>query len=120
MFRVPNHYKVLGPTKKSLTFSGCRIKKCHIYLSLLIEHGGHSKFIQEQAGHSSIQVAMDIYGHLFPDRDRGLADKLDDVRTGAGYAPALHPEGEEHEQGSDKSRKLLVAVPRIERGTRGL
>jgi integrase len=92
----------------------------HTYISLLIEQGAHPKYIQEQAGHSSIQVTMDIYGHLFPDRDRGWADKLDDVRAGAETAPALHPESEGDEQGSHKLRELLVAVPRIERGTRGL
>lgn len=27
--------------------------------------------IQEQAGHSSIQVTVDTYGHLFPSQNRG-------------------------------------------------
>lgn len=49
----------------------------HTYVSLMIELGAHAKYIQEQAGHSGIQVTMDTYGHLFPSRDRGWAEKLD-------------------------------------------
>ena len=36
----------------------------HTYASLLIAQGEHSKYIQSQLGHSSINVTMDIYGHL--------------------------------------------------------
>jgi integrase len=53
----------------------------HTFISLLIEQGAHPKYIQEQAGHSSIQVTMDTYGHLFPNRDRGWTDRLDDSQT---------------------------------------
>jgi len=63
----------------------------HTYASLLIEQGAHPKYIQEQMGHSSIQVTMDIYGHLFPSRDRGWAQKLDDPRLMASSAPMTHP-----------------------------
>ncbi|MGZ8386512.1 MAG: tyrosine-type recombinase/integrase [Nitrospira sp.] len=34
----------------------------HTFVSLLINKGTHPKYIQEQAGHSSIQVTMDTYG----------------------------------------------------------
>ena len=40
----------------------------HTYASQLIEQGAHPKYIQEQLGHSSINVTMDTYGHLFPNR----------------------------------------------------
>jgi integrase len=33
----------------------------HTFASLLIQHGAHPKYIQEQLGHSSIQVTMDTY-----------------------------------------------------------
>jgi integrase len=63
----------------------------HTFISLLIEQGAHPKYIQEQAGHSSIQVTMDTYGHLFPNRDRGWTDKLDDEREEGGLVPSAHP-----------------------------
>ena len=92
----------------------------HTFVSLLIEQGAHPKYIQEQAGHSSIQVTMDTYGHLFPSRDQGWTDRLDDGPTDGENAPQAHPEAKSQEQESYKLRENLVAVTRIERVTRGL
>lgn len=75
----------------------------HSFISLLIEQGAHPKYIQEQAGHSSIQVTMDTYGHLFPSRERGGADKLDDEGWRGETAPSAHPAKKESEQLSSKS-----------------
>ena len=36
----------------------------HTYASLLIDQGEHRKYILVQMGHSSINVTMDVYGHL--------------------------------------------------------
>ena len=63
---------------------------------------------------------MDTYGHLFPSRDSGWTDKLDDGPTGGESAPQAHPEAKTQEQESYKLRENLVAVTRIERVTRGL
>ncbi len=59
----------------------------HSFVSLLINQGAHPKYIQEQAGHSSIQVTMDTYGHLFPSQNREWVNKLDE----AGIVPASYP-----------------------------
>jgi integrase len=91
----------------------------HTWVSLLIQTGAHAKYIQEQAGHSSIQVTMDTYGHLFPSGNRGWVCQLDET-GGTVSATQPQPEVVAAEQGSDKSRDLLVAVTRIERVTRGL
>ncbi|UCG79980.1 MAG: site-specific integrase, partial [Desulfobacterales bacterium] len=48
----------------------------HTYASLLIDQGEHPKYIQSQLGHSSIQVTMDIYGHLMDTVNRGAAIRL--------------------------------------------
>jgi integrase len=53
----------------------------HICASLLIAQGAHPKAIQAHLGHSSIQVTMDRYGHLFPDALEHLADRLDAARA---------------------------------------
>jgi integrase len=37
----------------------------HTYASLLLQQGESSVYVKEQMGHSSIQVTVDIYGHLF-------------------------------------------------------
>jgi integrase len=49
----------------------------HTCATLLIAQGAHPKAIQAQLGHSSIQVTLDLYGHLFPDDMDRLAGHLD-------------------------------------------
>lgn len=41
----------------------------HTNASIRIEAGQNIKYISKQLGHSSIQITMDIYGHLFNDTD---------------------------------------------------
>ncbi len=72
----------------------------HTYASQLIRKGANPKYIQEQMGHSSIQVTMDTYGHLFGGEYRHLASRLDDPRLDQKEAesatqaqPALVDEG---------------------------
>jgi integrase len=60
----------------------------HTCAALLIPQGAHPKAIQAHLGHSSIQVTMDRYGHLFPDALEQLADRLDAARAAAGTDPA--------------------------------
>ena len=50
----------------------------HTYAAHLIDRDAHAKYVQEQLGHGSISMTMDIYGHLFPNRNRGWVDKLDE------------------------------------------
>ena len=35
-------------------------------------------YVKEQLGHSSINVRVDIYGHLIPGGNKEAVDKLDD------------------------------------------
>jgi integrase len=35
--------------------------------------------VKEQMGHSSIQVTVNIYGHLIPGGNRQAVDRLDDA-----------------------------------------
>jgi integrase len=48
----------------------------HTYASLLIAQGEYPKYIQSQLGHSSINVTMDIYGHLMDTVNRRAATQL--------------------------------------------
>jgi len=49
----------------------------HTYASLLIQQGESLAYVQQQLGHSSIQVTVDIYGHLIPGANRAAVDRLD-------------------------------------------
>lgn len=51
----------------------------HTYASLMIAKQMPIKFIQQQMGHSSIQVTLDKYGHLMPELYEIGANALNDV-----------------------------------------
>jgi integrase len=51
----------------------------HSAASILIAQGVHPKAIQELLRHSSIQLTMDTYGHLFDEMQQETADKMDAV-----------------------------------------
>jgi integrase len=55
----------------------------HTAVALAIKAGAHPKAIQERMGHSSIQVTLDRYGHLYEGMDQELASRLDTLRGDA-------------------------------------
>jgi integrase len=60
----------------------------HTYAALMVAAGAHPKLLQAQLGHTSINVTLNTYGHLFPDAfvDVGRAlDRL--VATARSEAP---------------------------------
>ncbi len=46
---------------------------------MLDAQGEHPKVIQTRLGHSSIQVTLDRYGHLFEGLDEAAAARLDET-----------------------------------------
>jgi integrase len=54
----------------------------HSAASILIAQGVHPKAIQQLLRHSSIQVTMDVYGHLFDAVEEETANKMDEVLRG--------------------------------------
>jgi len=46
--------------------------------SLLIQTGASLAYVRDQMGHSSIQITVDIYGHLIPGANISYVDKLDE------------------------------------------
>ena len=59
----------------------------HTFASLLIQQGESLAYVKEQMGHHSIQVTVDIYGHLVPGGNRAAVDKLDDAVSANTVAP---------------------------------
>jgi len=51
----------------------------HTYASLLIQAGESLAYVRDQLGHHSIQVTVDIYGHLAPEGNKEAVDRLDDA-----------------------------------------
>jgi integrase len=85
----------------------------HTYAALMVAAGAHPKYLQAQMGHSSIRVTLDLYGHLFPDANRGVLDALDALTTPStphrANAPQTMPKGKvpasrDFQSGSDGTR----------------
>lgn len=49
----------------------------HTSVALAIAEAAHPKAIQARMGHSSINVTLDRYGHLFPELDEAIATAFD-------------------------------------------
>lgn len=60
----------------------------HTYTAMLIEQGAHPRAMMERLGHSTIQVTLGTYGHLFPNLEESLDSALDSVFTSAELRPA--------------------------------
>jgi hypothetical protein len=52
--------------------------------SLLLQQGESPVYVKEQMGHSSIQVTVDLYGHLIPGGNKQAVDRLDQPVDKAG------------------------------------
>jgi len=50
----------------------------HTFASMLIQNGESLAYVKDQLGHHSIQITVDIYGHLVPGANRQAVDRLDD------------------------------------------
>jgi len=49
----------------------------HTFASLLLQNDESPVYVKEQMGHSSIQVTVDLYGHLIPGGNKQAVDRLD-------------------------------------------
>jgi integrase len=57
----------------------------HTFASLLLSNGESPVYVKEQLGHSSIQITVDIYGHLIPSSNRRAVNRLDNPQQSATY-----------------------------------
>lgn len=62
-----------------LTFHELR----HTAAALMVDLGANPVTVQRRLGHKDITTTLQIYGHLFPERDDELTGRLDDLRSAA-------------------------------------
>jgi hypothetical protein len=58
----------------------------HTAVALWIAAGAGPKEVATRAGHTSVSFTLDRYGHLYPEADRELRDRLDRFHEAAGNA----------------------------------
>jgi integrase len=72
--------RVWYPALKRAGLEGVRVHDLrHTAVSLAIRAGASPREAMDFAGHSSIAVTMNVYGHLFPGQGLSLADRLDEL-----------------------------------------
>lgn len=49
----------------------------HSHVALLIHNGEEPTAIKNRLGHASITTTIDTYGHLYPNKQKSMSDKLD-------------------------------------------
>lgn len=54
----------------------------HSHIALLIEKGLQPLVIAQRVGHDSVNTTMNIYGHLYPNKQKQVADMLNAEATG--------------------------------------
>ncbi len=67
----------------------------HTFGSQLIQSGASIMYVKEQMGQSSIQVTVDIYGHLIPGANASFVDRLDVVPAQPEAKPEPAPESKQ-------------------------
>jgi len=57
----------------------------HTFASIHISQGESLAYVRDQLGHHSIQITVDIYGHLVPGSNKSAADRLLHMQPAATY-----------------------------------
>ena len=85
----------------------------HSFASLLLQNGESPVYVKDQMGHSSIQVTVDLYGHLIPGGNKQAVDRLDSPvdkpRLGLNSATPAQP-SREAERMSERERSVDQGV----------
>src|ERR687898_3340358 len=70
--------RVWRPATRATGLDGLRIHDLrHTAVALWIAAGANPKEVAARAGHSSVSFTLDRYGHLYPEADAALRDRLD-------------------------------------------
>jgi hypothetical protein len=77
-------YRMWLPAVMAAGLRGLRIHDLrHTAVALWIAAGASPKEVAARAGHTSVSFVLDRYGHLFPESDAALRDRLDLLFRGA-------------------------------------
>ena len=93
--------RVWRPATRKADLDGLRIHDLrHTAVALWIAAGAGPKEVSTRAGDTSVSFTLDRYGHLYPEADTALRDRLD----------ALYVAGDQAEPGR------VIELPRTARG----
>jgi integrase len=83
--------RVWRPATRKADLDGLRIHDLrHTAVALWIAAGAGPKEVATRAGHTSVSFMLDRYGHLYPEADTALRDRLNELYvTGAQAEPGV-------------------------------
>jgi integrase len=72
--------RIWRPATRNAGLDGLRIHDLrHTAVALWIAAGANPKEVAARAGHTSVSFTLDRYGHLYPESDAALRDRLDAI-----------------------------------------
>ena len=112
--------RVWRPATRAAGLEGLRIHDLrHTAVALWIAAGANPKEVASRAGHASVSFTLDRYGHLYPEADSALRDRLDALHGGtqaaagntvvrlrrrAGRGPSVAPGGPQDDESAAGTR----------------
>jgi integrase len=107
--RIANfRHRVWQPATTAASLDGLRIHDLrHTAVALWIAAGASPKEVAVRAGHSSVSFTLDRYGHLYPESDTALRNRLN----------AIFAAGQDEDEGVVID--LPARTPRPQRGPAG-
>ena len=76
--------RIWRPATRTAGLDGLRIHDLrHTAVALWIAAGANPKEVAARAGHTSVSFTLDRYGHLYPESDAALRDRLDAIYASA-------------------------------------
>ena len=83
LFYFKKHY-LLSEIKRVAKFAGLTPLRVHdlrhSHASLLIEMGFNILMVSQRLGHDKVEITWQTYAHLYPDKEKMLATRLDTVK----------------------------------------
>src|SRR5918995_2373336 len=91
--------RVWRPATRATGLDGLRIHDLrHTAVALWIAAGANPKEVAARAGHTSVSFTLDRYGHLYPDADQALRDRLDALHVLSQARESVGLDGPETDQ----------------------
>ena len=94
------------PAVRAAGLDGLRIHDLrHTAVALWIAAGANPKEVAARAGHTSVSFTLDRYGHLYPESDLALRDRLDAIYSASeALAAPLRPRSARREGAATATR----------------
>jgi Phage integrase family len=112
-------HRIWRPATRAAGLDGLRIHDLrHTPVALWIAAGATPKEVAARAGHTSVSFTLDRYGHLYPDADQALRDRLDALHALSQPQQSVSLDGQRRTRRAARGRKAHLNHRRTGAGLR--